>query len=175
MPVDDIGDFFVNSYPFAFRYSFRCNNCTFPDYSCSFCSFLLITCCFFINCWSVLQLKKRNSITVMPLPYSMFYLSWDQAVLWAYPTPSTPSRLDGLLGSPTFMRYLPFKRNHILPRVSCIVHLAVYSYTVAGFTPFDRLTNTNSLTRLNCSSFQSRLPMNSNRFVSSPTLISALA
>ncbi len=104
----------------------------------------------------------------MPLPFFKVVLSLISTVLWAYPTPSATRSLTDPVGAPTFMRYLLPARNCILPRMLCVVHITVDPHTVTGFSTFERLASTNSVTRLNYSSLQERNSLNLAWFITSP-------
>ena len=90
----------------------------------------------------------------MSLRYSRFYLSGDHHYYGHIRLPQQQVVTPALLGSPTFMRYLLSARNRILPRVFLVVHIVVNPNKITGFSIFDRLANTTSVTRLNYSSLQ---------------------
>ena len=106
----------------------------------------------------------------MPLRSSRFYLSGYHHYYGHIRLPQQQVVYPALLGSPTFMRYLTSARNCILPRVSLVVPFVVYPNKITGFSIFDRLAHTTSVTRLNYSSLQNRNSLNSERFVSFPPI-----
>ena len=90
-----------------------------------------------------MKLVYSNAPSLLPLlPFRV------SSLLWAYPTPSATCGQHILLGSPTFMRYLPLARNPILPRRVQTVHIIVSSGLMAGFVNSDRLATLIGVTRL---------------------------
>ena len=75
----------------------------------------------------------------MPLRSSRFYLS---GCLHYYGHIRLPRwRTRRCVGDPTFMRYLPPSRNHILPRIFLAVLFIVHPNKITGFITFERLAN----------------------------------
>jgi hypothetical protein len=99
----------------------------------------------------------------MPLRSSRFYLS---GCLHYYGHIRLPPSRSRRIRRGSHVHVLPsLARNHILPRVSSAVYSSVVLSIVAGFITFERLANTLSVTRLNCSSLQDRFTELSTRLL----------
>ena len=102
----------------------------------------------------VCQFSFETPVLVMPLRSSRFYLF---GFLHYYGHIRLPRSRTRRICRGSHVLVLPsLSRNHILPRVSAAVLFTVYPNSVAGFGIFERLANTLSVTRLDCSSLRDR-------------------